>query len=364
MKRRNTRGFTLIELLVVISIIALLIGILLPALGRARRNAQALKDGTQLKQIHLGLASWAASENGNYPRPSRVDNDNFTEGPDNPDETEDAWKKNRTAAMFSILIFNGNIVQDICVSPAEPNGQITTDDNFRFSFTQDDEGGGSLRAAGDGPDGALNEPSRALWDPGFRSVPGREITGQFYDQDTPDFDGNSSYAHNPLSGRRLGFWRDTFDSNTPIMANRGPLYSDTDGGPGSNFLDTPDDELWRLATGANSLFGEGSDALRFAGSVRDWAGNVVYNDGHVALENMPDPTNVTFQDPTQTPRVTRRDNIFVDETNENTNDDPALRDNIFMRVWSNGIDDTDALEPQTLTEFMWLDGFQDVGEVQ
>lgn len=61
------RAFTLIELLVVISIIALLIGILLPALGAARRTARQMQNSTQIRGIHSALVLFSQGNNTYYP---------------------------------------------------------------------------------------------------------------------------------------------------------------------------------------------------------------------------------------------------------------------------------------------------------
>ena len=62
-----TRAFTLLELLVVISIIALLIGILLPALGAARQTARRAQNSVNLRSLHQGAVILAQDNKTYYP---------------------------------------------------------------------------------------------------------------------------------------------------------------------------------------------------------------------------------------------------------------------------------------------------------
>src|SRR5215468_10517969 len=102
MKRRS--GFTLIELLVVIAIIALLIGILLPALGKARAAARQIKDSSQVRGVVQAMTIWANNNSDNYPLPSTLDKNGNTI----KDDSDPAKAPNQdiTRHILSLMIFN------------------------------------------------------------------------------------------------------------------------------------------------------------------------------------------------------------------------------------------------------------------
>lgn len=65
--RGDDDGFTLIELLVVITIIAILLGLLLPALSRAKEQARLTQCLGNLRQIGMGMTMYIDDNNRRFP---------------------------------------------------------------------------------------------------------------------------------------------------------------------------------------------------------------------------------------------------------------------------------------------------------
>jgi len=284
MNRKN-RAFTLIELLVVIAIIALLIGILLPALGKARATARQLKDSSQVRAMMQGLVLFAQNNNDDYPFPDKIDKNDKTM------TSSGNTSKNITSNIFSVMVWNSYFPTEILVSPAEVNGDIRQFDTYKFSE----------------PTGAI-QPKFALWDPNFRATP---LGNEFNQTDSAGF----SYAHSIPFGRRKSKWSNTFISTEAVLGNRGAawdlqdpttggwtLLDDTNGGGGTDYT-TPR--------------GTSSNTLLIHGTRTKWEGNIGYNDNHVNFENAPDPSSVTWSFTGLAPENrTHNDNVFENEDDQ------------------------------------------------
>lgn len=314
---KKNRAFTLIELLVVIAIIALLVGILLPALAKARQSARQIKCATQVRNVVQAMQIWAQSNRDKYPTPSVLDisNQTITGG-----TSTNLGSKDNTGNVLSLLIFNAAITPEICVTPSEVSGNVAAMTNYQNSNP-------STAAVA----------ANALWDPKFRGAPSAfETGGNGNGRDSTQLNSNNSYANLvfPFPGR-TSKWSNNYSATDAVFGNRGPLFTGQSTGSDGQATGFPTGAAgWQLLAG--SEFGERSQTLQIHGGRNTWEGNIGYNDGHVNLENRADPAEVTFQSQSAitlpgntTATRTIPDNLFVDETNENTT--ASKRSNAWLR---------------------------------
>jgi prepilin-type N-terminal cleavage/methylation domain-containing protein/prepilin-type processing-associated H-X9-DG protein len=146
MQRKSTKpkGFTLIELLVVISIIALLVGILLPALGAARKSAQSAVCKSNLRQIGVAIAAYS-TDNGDYipnlrqfDDPSSVNVTDF-DALDGSTDTDPTSNSPIKSWWTSLLATGGyGATAEMFMDPAFDSAEMN-DDSIRYASVDDPE---------------------------------------------------------------------------------------------------------------------------------------------------------------------------------------------------------------------------------
>lgn len=129
------RAFTLIELLVVIAIIAILMGILFPAIGAIQSSARKKENNVKVRNIIQSMITYSGARRNFFP--------GFTVNGITADTTEttgDSGAGDTTEARYWILLDGNYTTNDALISPSESKNpwmmNDVTNENYSYALLQ------------------------------------------------------------------------------------------------------------------------------------------------------------------------------------------------------------------------------------
>jgi hypothetical protein len=162
--------------------------------------------------------------------------------------------------MYSLCVIQALFPAEILVCPAEPSAYVAIKTDYDFE--------------------AYDPIQDAYWDASFRTRIDKTKHG------AAELLSNASYAHMPIAGqRKVKEWRDTANSQWPILGDRGVRKGS----------ELPDDY-------------NTSVTLESHGGRKQWDGNICFNDNHVELLKTFYPVGLNYLDPAD--NKMKADNMF------------------------------------------------------